>query len=142
MYSLDINFLKDRAPDDISTPEAPKQPIDIKEYIPAGIGLGVGLIVPGLVFLVLMFIQGQEANLTKQIAELEKQDKQLQGKIADIQKLKKETTAVQDQTQALVTVFDRIRPWSAMLRDLRDLTPGNIQVETIQQITEQPATHS
>lgn len=138
MYSLDINFLQDRAPDDISSPEVTKQPLDIKEYIPAGIGLGVGLLVPGLVFLVLMFIQGQETNLNKQIAELELKDKQLQTKIADINKLKKETEAIEDQTEALVTVFDRIRPWSAMLRDLRDLTPGSVQVETIQQITEKP----
>jgi type IV pilus assembly protein PilN len=133
MYSLDINFLKDRSPEETGV-DTQKEPVNIREYIPVGIGLGVGLVFPGLMLLSLWFLEGQNNNLQTKITQLEQESKQLDGRIANINKIKQEIKVVQEQTQALVTVFDRIRPWSAMLRDLRELTPANVQVETIQQI--------
>ncbi|MBK1990743.1 PilN domain-containing protein [Sphaerospermopsis aphanizomenoides BCCUSP55] len=134
MYSLDINFLKDRAPTEISEAKPVKQPISLGELTPVFIGLGVGLFFPALTFGGLWFLNAQNDGLSKKIAQLEQEGKDLDGKIADIKKIKDETAGVKDQTQALVTVFDQIRPWSAMLQDLRDRIPANVQVENIRQI--------
>ncbi|WP_353929236.1 PilN domain-containing protein [Okeanomitos corallinicola TIOX110] len=133
MYSLDINFLKDRSPTEVGTqPTSP--PINLRDYIPVGIGLGAGLILPALSLLGLWFIEGQNSNLEQQIAKSEQEIKQLDGKIADINKIKAETAVVKDQTDSLVTVFNRIRPWSAMLKEFRERIPANVQVENIKQI--------
>ncbi|NET02346.1 MAG: fimbrial protein [Sphaerospermopsis sp. SIO1G2] len=133
MYSLDINFLQDRSPEEVGA-EKIAQSINLQEYIPVGIGLGVGLIFPVLVFLSLWIIEGQNNSLRQKIATLTQEEKQLDGKIGDINKIRTETAAVKEQNQALVTVFDRIRPWSAMLFDLRNRVPANVQVENIKQI--------
>ncbi|MEA5575157.1 PilN domain-containing protein [Anabaena sp. UHCC 0451] len=133
MYSLDINFLKDRSPAEIAE-KPPRPPINVEELVPAFLGVGVGLCFPALVFGVLLFLNGQSAGLEQAIQKLEQEGKELDGKIADINKIKAETAGIKDQTQALVTVFDQIRPWSAMLQDFRDRIPANVQVENIKQI--------
>lgn len=134
MYSLDINFLKDRSPAELNENKPVRPKADITEYTPALLGVGVGLSIPALVFGVLLFLQAQNAGLGQQIAKLEEENKNLDVKLADIKKIKDETTGIKEQTQALVTVFDQIRPWSAMLQDLRDRIPANVQVETIKQM--------
>ncbi|MBD2295836.1 PilN domain-containing protein [Anabaena sphaerica FACHB-251] len=134
MYSLDINFLKDRSPAELNENKPVRQPINVEDLKPALLGVGVGLCFPALVFVGSWLLQGQIDRLTQQIGKLEQESKELDGKIANITKIKDETASVKDQTQALVTVFDQIRPWSAMLQDLRDRIPANVQVETIKQI--------
>lgn len=134
MYSLDINFLQDRSPAELDNNKPVKPKADITEYTPALLGVGVGLSIPALVFGVLLFLQAQNAGLGQQIAKLEEENKNLDVKLADIKKIKDETNGIKEQTQALVTVFDQIRPWSAMLQDLRDRIPANVQVETIKQM--------
>ena len=134
MYSLDINFLKDRSPAELDNNKPVRPKTDITEYTPALLGVGVGLSIPALVFGVLLFLQAQNAGLGQQIVKLEEESKNLDVKLADIQKIKEETKVIKEQTQALVTVFDQIRPWSAMLQDLRDRIPANVQLETIKQI--------
>jgi type IV pilus assembly protein PilN len=134
MYSLDINFLKDRSPAELNENKPVRQPLNIEEFKPALLGVGVGLCIPALVFVGLWFLQGQNKRLTQEIAKIEKEGKDLDVKLADIKKIKDETAGVKEQTQALVTVFDQIRPWSAMLQDLRDRIPANVQVENVKQI--------
>lgn len=133
MYSLDINFLKDRAPSEIETKPV-RQPINVEELIPVLLGVGAGLVVPALVFCLLWFLEGETKKLEQAIQKLQQEEKVLDGKIAKIKKIEQETKGVKEQTKALVTVFDQIRPWSAMLQDLRDRIPPNVQVEFIKQI--------
>jgi type IV pilus assembly protein PilN len=139
MYSLDINFLKDR-------PEHQKQaetkvnskPFQFQlgnsDLIPVYIGLGLGLVLPGLVFGSLSILQGKTDQLTQEISKIEEEGKSLDSRIANIKKIKAETAGINSQTKALVTVFDQIRPWSAMLQDLRDRIPSKVQIETIKQV--------
>ena len=135
MYSLDINFLKDR-------PEYQKQTktkiaipsIQLGNLIPVCIGVGVGLVLPGLVFIGLSILEGKTTELTQEIGKIEEEGKSLDSRIANIKKIKEETAGINSQTKALVTVFDQIRPWSAMLQDLRDRIPSKVQIETIKQI--------
>jgi type IV pilus assembly protein PilN len=45
---------------------------------------------------------------------------------------------LQTDTKALATVFNQIRPWSAMLQDLRDRIPRSVQIEAVKQIAAIP----
>jgi type IV pilus assembly protein PilN len=135
MYSLDINFLKDRSPAELNeNNKPPAKPLNVEELKPALLGVAVGLVVPAITVAGLWFLQGQNQSLEAKITQLTEEGKKLDVQIADINKIKAETAGVKEQTQALVTVFDQIRPWSAMLRDLRDRIPANVQVENIKQV--------
>ena len=135
MYSLDINFLKDRPEyqKQIAT-KVEKSPIQLGNLIPVYIGVGVGLVFPALIFIGLSILEGKTAEVTQEIAKLEEEGKSLDSKIANISKIKAESAGIRTQNKALVTVFDQIRPWSAMLQDLRDRIPSKVQIETIKQI--------
>ncbi|WP_016950229.1 PilN domain-containing protein [Anabaena sp. PCC 7108] len=134
MYSLDINFLKDRLPTEINSERTVRPPMQLGNLMPVYLGIGVGLCLPALVFCGLWFLQMETGKLEQKIGKLDQENKELDGKIANINKIKGETKGIQVQTQALVTVFDRIRPWSAMLQDLRDRIPKNVQIDNIKQI--------
>ncbi|MEA5621687.1 PilN domain-containing protein [Nostoc sp. UHCC 0251] len=136
MYSLDVNFLKDR-PAYHKKPEnkggiALKFPTGDLTLLYAGVAVGVGL--PALLGVGLWFLQGKIVELEGTIAQLEQEGQRLDTEIGNINKIKAETSAIKGETQALVTVFDQIRPWSAMLQDLRDRIPATVQIETIKQI--------
>jgi len=83
----------------------------------------------------LWLLQGKNTELGENIAKLEQQNQQLESQVGDINKIKEETNKVKAETQALVTVFDQIRPWSAILQDMRDRIPAAVQIENIKQIT-------
>ncbi len=139
MYSLDINFLKDRPEYQKKTVTTVQRPsIKLGNFIPVYIGVAVGLVFPGLVFMGLSILEGKTTELTQEIAKIEEEGKSLDSRIANINKIKAETAGINSQTKALVTVFDQIRPWSAMLQDLRDRIPGKVQIETIKQIAALP----
>lgn len=137
MYSLDINFLKDRPEyqnQSLTGIKTSATPIQLGNLTPVYIGLGVGLVLPALVFVGLSILQGKTVELTQDIGKLEEEGKTLDGRIANIKKLKAEADSISTQNKALVTVFDQIRPWSAMLQDLRDRIPNKVQIETIRQV--------
>jgi len=135
MYSLDINFLKDRPEyQKQSATKVQKQPIQLGDLVPVYIGVGVGLVFPALIFISLSILDGKTAEVNQEIAKLEEEGKNLDSRIANINKIKTETAGIHSQNKALVTVFDQIRPWSAMLQDLRDRIPSKVQIETIKQI--------
>ncbi|HLP89016.1 MAG TPA: PilN domain-containing protein [Nostocaceae cyanobacterium] len=139
MYSLDINFLKDRPAyqknNDRSVSKKPAQP---GNYIPVYIGLGVGLLFPTLMAAGLWWVDAATKDLEGQITALTNQTKELDKQIANIQGLERKATNIKNETQALVSVFDQIRPWSAMLQDVGDRIPTAVQIETIKQIDSQP----
>ncbi len=136
MYSLDVNFLKDR-PAYQKKPErkggiALNLPTGNLTPVYVGVGLGVGL--PVLLGVGWWLLQGKIVELEGTVAQLDQESKKLDTEIGNLNKIKAETNAIKGETQALVTVFDQIRPWSAMLQDLRDRIPTAVQIETIKQI--------
>jgi type IV pilus assembly protein PilN len=142
MYSLDVNFLKDRPAYQKSSD---KKGSAIKFSLPAGdltpiyIGVGIAVFFPVLVGTGLWFLQAQNTQLEQTIAQLEQEKQQLEAQIGNINQIKEETNRIKQETQALVTVFDQIRPWSAMLQDLRDRIPSTVQIENIKQTPPTPA---
>ncbi|MCC5669649.1 PilN domain-containing protein [Nostoc sp. CHAB 5784] len=136
MYSLDVNFLKDR----LAYQKKPEGKRGISLKFPTGdltllyVGVAVGVVLPALLGIGWWLLQGKIVELDGQIAQLDQESKRLDTEIGNINKIKAETKAIKGETQALVTVFDQIRPWSAMLQDLRDRIPAAVQIKTIKQI--------
>lgn len=149
MYSLDINFLSDReerisAEPVASKAAAPQSPI----MLYAGLIIGIGL--PAAMVGLWLFsqyrtgiLQQENQALDSQIAQIES----LRGEFADVDS---QVQLIEEEVQALATVFDRIKPWSAILQDVRDRIPNMpantppdiVQVIQIAQVEEEPAPRS
>ncbi|MEH2294302.1 PilN domain-containing protein [Nostoc sp.] len=136
MYSLDVNFLKDRPAYQGNSEK--KRGMELKfpagNLTPVYVGVGLGVGLPVLLGISWWFLQGKIVELQAKATELDQESKKLDTDIGNISKIKAETMAMKAETQALVSVFDQIRPWSAMLQDLRDRTPAEVQIETIKQL--------
>jgi type IV pilus assembly protein PilN len=135
MYSLDVNFLKDRGiiPEAGNKTGIKSKKANPGDMLPLVAGVAVGLLLPAAVGGLWFFV-------TQQTAELEQQQKAQEGKLNQLKAKQEEVTRINDQiskinseTKALATVFNQIKPWSAMLQDLRDRTPPNVQIEEIEQ---------
>jgi len=137
MYSLDINFLKERQIPD-SKPSGEKQKIDLGDITPIWIGAGVGVGIPALLYVGYLSLQNQTTEVTTKITQLQAQITNLDQKIATVTKVKHDKDQAIEEVKALVTVFDQIRPWSAVLQDLRDRIPQTVQIDDIKQIAATP----
>ncbi|MDM9380773.1 PilN domain-containing protein [Chlorogloeopsis sp. ULAP01] len=134
MYSLEINFLNDRPGIKRTNEKRAKPTLPVGNFTPVYIGVGLGLIFPLLVGVGWWFLQAKNAELEQQVAQLEQENKNLEVQIGSINKIKEETNRIKEQTQSLVSVFDQIRPWSAMLQELRDRIPATVQIQNIRQM--------
>ncbi|HEY9629625.1 MAG TPA: PilN domain-containing protein [Coleofasciculaceae cyanobacterium] len=132
MYGLDVNFLNDRTQ---RQSEAGLRPTVVKDdprpyYIGSGIAVALLAAVGGAWFL----LNGQNAELEQRRVELDGQLAALQLKLGEEQNFTQQVTQIEAENQALATVFDQIRPWSAVLQDVRDRVPNGIQLDSIAQL--------
>ncbi|MEA5583670.1 PilN domain-containing protein [Nodularia harveyana UHCC-0300] len=134
MYSLDVNFLRDRAGYEPTAKKAPQLQMPAGDLTPLFVGLGVGIAIPLFLGAGWWFLEAKNNQLSQQIVQLEEENKRLEVEIGNIDKIREETKQVKAETQGLVTVFDQIRPWSAMLQDFRDRIPETVQIDTITQM--------
>ncbi len=136
MYSLDINFLKDRpgGPGQGKQGQSKKKlAMPVGGMTPIYIGAAVAIILPALLGIGLLYVQSQNASIDEQIGVLEGKNQELEAKLGDIKQKEAEIAAIKTETQALVSVFDQIRPWSAMLQVLRDRIPQRVRIENVKQ---------
>ena len=139
MYSLDINFIKDR-------PEYKSAKVTQRISRPSAagnssilyLGLAVGLLLPTLAGAGWFFLQSQNTKIEQEIAKIDADLNRLGIKEEEIKKIQEQTTQIQADTQALATVFNQLRPWSAILQDVRDRIPKAAQIDNIKQITAVP----
>ncbi len=137
MYGLDINFLKDR-PGYLETTTSAKKggarSASPETILPILAGVGVAGLAIGGAFGVKLYFEGKNQELQAQLdginANIEQQTAQTQA----IDAVKAETEGIRAQTLALATVFNQIKPWSALLQEIRDRAPSTIQVNNIQQV--------
>jgi type IV pilus assembly protein PilN len=132
MYSLDINFLNDR-PDIRPQVQGNKPKQKPAAMTPLILGVALGLLLPGVVGGLWFFVQQQTALLETRQAELDSQLASLQIQQDKIKQLNDEIAKVQGETNDLASVFNQIKPWSAMLQDIRERVPVGVQIQTIQQ---------
>lgn len=140
MYSLDINFLKDRGVQ--QDPVRRSKPAPKGSMTPLYIGLAVGLLLPALVGGMWFFLQQQIAQKESDKANLDAQLARLKIEQDKVTKLNAQTAQVEEETTSLASVFDQIKPWSAMLQDIRERIPPGVQISSIVQTpaTATPAT--
>lgn len=134
MYNLDINFLKDRPEYKLDKGSRSKQGLLGGSWTPLYLGLAVGLLLPALVGAGWFILQNENAKLEQQIAAIDAELNRLGIQEQEIQKIQQETNQIKGETQALATVFNQIRPWSAMVQDIGDRIPKAVQIENIKQI--------
>jgi type IV pilus assembly protein PilN len=133
MYSLDVNFLKDRnlelKPTSGTTVEGPS----LQQQLPIYIGAGVMVVLPLLAGLSLLFLGWQKEQTQTNIQTLEMELAKLNAQNKKIQEIEGKLKAIDDDIAGLVGVFNQMKPWSAILQDLTDQTPSTVQISGIQQ---------
>ena len=136
MYNLDINFLQDRPEYNLDKGTRSSKRLRLgSKWNPIYLGLAMGILLPALAGSGWLFLQNKNAQLEQEIAQLDAQLNSLGIQEQQIQTIQQQTSQIRGETQSLATVFNQIRPWSAMLQDLSDRIPVGIQIESIKQIT-------
>ena len=135
MYTLDINFLNDRAAAEALTVE--RQPIaDSQFLIYGGVVAVVALALVGGAFLVL---NSTNENIQKDIADLTAKETNLNGKLKALEDQEKQLQAILATTNQLLNLFVGNLPVSAIADDIRKRTPITVQIKSIAQTSIPPS---
>ena len=134
MYSLDINFLKDRPEykKDVPKAKAKKGPV-IQDPKPIFIGAGAALGINFLIFGALLYLNNVNANLEEDLAEKNAELSKLNAEVKDIEAIRTKAKTFKEEADALATVFNDIKPWSALLAELGSLMPPGVKINRIEQ---------
>lgn len=141
MYGIDINFLNDRAERSADALVAVNRPaVSTAGKMPLLIGLACAIAAIAGVGGYWIILQGQQKNLMAQQAQLDAQLSELQQKLAQVDTVRQQTDAIETEIQALAGVFERIRPWSAIVRDVQGRIPSRAQISSLTQTAAVEAT--
>ncbi|MEL6470598.1 MAG: PilN domain-containing protein [Cyanobacteria bacterium J06623_4] len=135
MYGIDINFLNDRAdrPVDAIVPVEQAKGGSVSHKLPMLAGVVAALVAAGGVGGYWMILQNQQKTLTAESAGLDAQLAELQQKLAQVATVRQQTDSINSEIQALAGVFERIRPWSAIVRDIQGRIPTRAQINRLSQ---------
>ncbi len=135
MYSIDINFLNDREErPEVASGAAPiVRQQSTADRTPITIGLGVLIAALAGVGGYFGWLKYDESRMLKQQAELDSQLTELQAKLAQVDRIKAETEAARSESRALAGVFTKIRPWSAIVKDIQNRIPTRTQLTQVSQ---------
>ncbi|WOD38288.1 PilN domain-containing protein [Nodosilinea sp. E11] len=133
MYSLDINFLKDREVRVFEARPRARGPVVQGDRRPLYLGLAAALIPLALVGGYWAVTRNQINQLQARSIELDGELAQLQGQLQEISTIQGQIEAIRAENNAFVSVFNEIVPWSALLQDIRSRTPARIQIVSLNQ---------
>ena len=135
MYGLDINFLKDREirPVEAAATRTAATAASPGSRAPVVIGLLAAIAALGLVGGYWLFLQQQIRGLTAREAELDEEISDLEAQLQQIETIRAQIDLVKAENRAFVNVFDQIRPWSALLQELRGRIPTRVQLVEVRQ---------
>lgn len=136
MYSLDINFLNDRVERPAETGR-PDPRIVQDSPRPIFLGVGVAALLLGSVVGLWVFLQSRNAALAQRQAELDSELAALQAQLSEVDTINQQVSAINSEVQALGSVFNQIKPWSALLQDIRDRVPANVRIGLIEQLSDE-----
>ncbi len=142
MYNLDINFLRDRNSAqsvDLSRDFVPKKEATLADKIPIALGAIIFLIAPLVTFSYLKSVNAKTASVKQEIQQLETEIADLGNQNKKIDEANAQIKTVEEETTALVGVFEKIKPWAAIIQEVGDRTPPGVQVDSIQQTSSAPA---
>ena len=135
MYTLDINFLNDRAAAEAQAVE--RQPIADSQFLVYGGAVAVvALALVGGAFFVL---NAANEGVQTELAQLTAKETDLNGKIKALEGQEKQLQAVQATTGQLLNLFVGNLPVSAIADDIRKRTPITVQVKSILQASIPPS---
>lgn len=142
MYSLDINFLNDR-PDYKPVSNQPNKPTGVAgtvvDQTPLIIGGVVALILNAGVGGAYWWITQENFKTGALKAQFEEQAAKLETQANEITAIQSETQQIESEYKSLGTVFDQIKPWSAIWRDLADRIPPGVKIRLITQTEPVPS---
>lgn len=135
MYSLDINFLNDRTerPSEAGLARGARGRVS-NDPRPYYIGAILAVALPALVGGFWLYLQSQNRTLEQRQAELDSQLSALQAQLGEVNTINTQVQQIEAENQALASVFDYIKPWSAILQDVRSRVPTGVQIAEIAQL--------
>lgn len=131
MYWIDVNLLNDR--DEFASHLGPASLQVQDSKAPMAIGLGIGAAAIAIAFGAYSITGFINQKLAAQEQEIDQKIAQLGPKLAQVNEIEAEIAAIKAQTDGLAKIFNQIKPWSAMLADLRDRVPSSLQITEIAQ---------
>lgn len=137
MYSLDINFLNDRPdykPVDRKAPSSPGRSGASVDQTPIMIGAAVALAANALVGGAWLIFNQRNTQLQTELAALEAQLGEKTNLVAELDKIYAQAKQTNEEADALATVFNEIKPWSALSQELAELMQvAGVKINTIKQ---------
>ena len=136
MYNLDINFLRERRAeqtDEVVSSFVEKKETSLADRIPLVAGAIIALAAPAIAFGMYRSVKAKTTVVETAIVQLESEIAELGNQNQRIEELNTEIQQVQQETAALVGVFEKIEPWAAILQEVSDRTPPGVLVESLQQ---------
>jgi len=137
VYSLDINFLNDRPEYKSDAPSKRQKaaaPVRNDSKAPYVFGALAMVLLPAIAGGLWFYLQSRNAELEQESAALDAKLGQLQDVQKKIASINAETTQVKNEAAALATVFNQIKPWSAMMQDIRTRIPPGVQITLVKQL--------
>lgn len=130
MYSLDINFLNDRAEQAAGSP-APKKGGGgpSAANTPMIIGALVGLALPAGAFGANLYLQSQLQAMTANRDGLQGNLSTVSGQAAEVNAVTEQIAAAQADIEALIGVFQKLQPISASLQEVSNQTPPGVKIK-------------
>jgi type IV pilus assembly protein PilN len=137
MFSIDVNLLRDRPGfgKEEASRGAAAGPADNTPLILGGVAAAAAV---GLVLLGSFLLTFRNQQLAEKQRNLDDQLAKIAPQLSELDKLKAEEQRIKSETQALATVFNQIKPWSATLQDIRDRVPSTLQIAKIEQAAPPP----
>jgi type IV pilus assembly protein PilN len=142
MFNLDINFLNDRP--DLKPGSAAAAARGgggratsggggSESPFPLYAGAAALLALLGITGGAFLYFNWQKGNLEAEQVKLDAQLGTIEAKRKELQAANAKVTAAEGEIKALATVFNQIKPWSAMSQDLRERLPPGVQIVSILQ---------
>ncbi|MGI0489803.1 PilN domain-containing protein [Pantanalinema rosaneae CENA516] len=141
MYSLDVNFLNDRPeykPEAAArTPRAGAVGVP-ESKTPLILGLVAMLALLGISGGAWWWLQTANADLAARSGVLDSELGNLKNLEAELTAAQTQVKQAQEETAALASVFNTVKPWSAMMKDLGERTPSAVQILQVKQVPPAP----
>ncbi len=134
MYSLDINFLNDRPEYRPDTVDRRRRPASTGSKQPLYLGAAAAIALLALSGGGWLFLQTQNTQLSDRKVQLETELGALKVEQAKLTSINAEVKQIQDETTALASVFNAIKPWSSTFNDVSSRTPPRVRILKIEEL--------
>lgn len=134
MYSLDVNFLKDRHIETAKTQKKAKRSFSSSNrQLPIILGGAALVLLPALAGGLGFLLNYESGKAQENIQALDSQLRSQKAQDERLNAIEEKIKGVEEELQSLVGVFDRIKPWSAVLGEVSRQIPALVAINAITQ---------